>query len=1121
MRSTRGWSKDLLRELGPCWPEDARLSAAQVGEIELGLHLLQSIDKSAPAMDLWPLLSGYPYAQASVPDLTAEAQERIDHARYYLSGLRRRHVWETLLTAYVNLPQQFRGFDLISIDSVPERREPSIGACRFDTYEAALASVAATPGKRLPMAGAGEYRFSANRTAHAVTVPPELVDAVEPARMPIRAGKAGEGAPIVVTRSDLLRAAEAMDAAARTHDPTTRNRWTDSFGEVEMAVATMTDFSETPDWELTIGGLFHLVGMVGAGKSTIMHLLTYHCVVQLGLKVTVVVGDVAESLRIATTFNELESDQIWAAPIVGRSTRERHIQRLHMRKHSAGAVSMLAHSDPAFNYLSSACPLDGLRGFEDKEPLRINDAPCERLLPVPTVAIDPYTDPDDNSSAPTRRAAEPVPHGCPLWNRCPRHRAARELVDAPVWVATMPSLLHARLPKHQCDETIRYLEAAADRSDLIIIDEADRVQTQLDSAFAPAETLIGSGDESWIDLLQQHAIRLVSADGRKKLTNPRVSEWIKALDLVHSAADSIYIMLNASKDLRDWVGTKYFSTMTLHQELYNDWVIDDQDATVDRDFFESVLNQFRDRPVQHGADRDTEDGRLVADLVDLTNMLLSYESDPTRLDAALAKLTCGASTLAQDQDRNRTRFTFTLLVAALDNRLNFVTSTWPTVEAELELENTANSLTRRPPRDYEPVMAESPMGNVLGYQFTQEVPGPPPHSGSLRFFHCNGVGRDLLRRLPDIGLTDDSVGPHVLLMSGTSWAGTSTRYHLNIPVSAILKPKKKHVDAIRQTAFKREPVLDRAGEPIRISGNRHREAALKEMLDQLAIPDENFPGATSTLAEELEALPDGRKKILLLTGSYAEANTVANYLHESPAWKGNVTQLIPDDAERDDVWRSLRRGDVASYASMTSQILVAPLLAVERGHNIVLDDGTAAIGSVYFLVRPHDRPDDINLAIHAINDWAIRFTANPNGPFYDLVNQHATLNQAADDFRRQARLKARHYLTRSVARSALTDAERRSFDWDQMVTMWQVIGRLVRGGVAARVKFCDAAFFPQAAAGSGIPDTARISLLSGFEQLLKPYFDPTATHIAAADKSVATALFQPFWDALIHLDERE
>jgi hypothetical protein len=45
------------------------------------------------------------------------------------------------------------------------------------------------------------------------------------------------------------------------------------------------------EWELTIDSLFHLVGMVGAGKSTIMHLLTYHCVVELGLKVTIVVGD--------------------------------------------------------------------------------------------------------------------------------------------------------------------------------------------------------------------------------------------------------------------------------------------------------------------------------------------------------------------------------------------------------------------------------------------------------------------------------------------------------------------------------------------------------------------------------------------------------------------------------------------------------------------------------------------------------------------------------------------------------------------------------------------------------------------------------------------------------------
>ena len=75
-----------------------------------------------------------------------------------------------------------------------------------------------------------------------------------------------------------------------------------------------------------------------------------------------------------------------------------------------------------------------------------------------------------------------------------------------------------------------------------------------------------------------------------------------------------------------------------------------------------------------------------------------------------------------------------------------------------------------------------------------------------------------------------------------------------------------------------------------------------------------------------------------------------------------MTTLISDDADFDDAWVTLpgggagearlRRGDVASFAATDSEILVAPLLAVERGHNIVVPGGKAAIGTVYFLARP-------------------------------------------------------------------------------------------------------------------------------------------------------------------------
>ena len=40
---------------------------------------------------------------------------------------------------------------------------------------------------------------------------------------------------------------------------------------------------------------------------------------------------------------------------------------------------------------------------------------------------------------------------------------------------------------------------------------------------------------------------------------------------------------------------------------------------------------------------------------------------------------------------------------------------------------------------------------------------------------------------------------------------------------------------------------------------------------------------------------------------------------------------------------------------------------------------------------------------------------------------------------------------------------RRALIWSQQVSIWQVIGRLVRGGCEAQVFFCDAKFAPRTA----------------------------------------------------------
>ena len=104
------------------------------------------------------------------------------------------------------------------------------------------------------------------------------------------------------------------------------------------------------------------------------------------------------------------------------------------------------------------------------------------------------------------------------------------------------------------------------------------------------------------------------------------------------------------------------------------------------------------------------------------------------------------------------------------------------------------------------------------------------------------------------------------------------------------------------------------GQALRLSGIDLTRTAGAHAADAAASwpsPSRTLAGATSKLADELADLaatdPD-RCRILILTGSYAEARDAADYLNGLPEWAGRVTTLISDDADYDDAWATLPGG---------------------------------------------------------------------------------------------------------------------------------------------------------------------------------------------------------------------
>jgi len=1218
MRDTSGWYDKLAKEIKPYWPRDPQyrdVKPSLLFQVELNLRLLERLDPAADPKCAYTLLGGYPFAAAAGIATTDEHTGWITAVRHRLWKLRRRYVWVQHLETYWQLPERLRRYREPAGAEPMYAVEPTVLRERLQVYDEQLATMPRYATEPLPSAEAGQARFVERRHPASVTIPQQLC-LPEPPGHDLASVPASTRGPLQIPLAELADTARWMDDETRERGLKFGN-WVQRLDDLNLDVLAPDGRTFQESDTLVLDRLTHLVGMVGAGKSTLMTLIAvWGAHPERGYRTTLIVGDVAEQLTLTTMLCDLG---LAATPVLGGSTRERHAARLHRRLATRGKDNLLAHDDPSFDAVSTACPLDALRGLEPAHPLRYADAPCSHLYPVkpkkPTTVSDvglpapygshassPLADEDDDD------LPKGDPYSCPMWSACPRHAPDRDMVDALIWIANPASLLISTVPRQQNPQKLRRLELACLRSDIIIVDETDRVQMNLDTSFAPAATLVVKGPESWLDRLHTHKIDELARHGRLQLSDRDVERWTAALDVVSTATNRIYAMLIADADLRAWVDIEYLAAWTLQEKLLNAWYplatadTDDDGLLDDTDVYEAddhaageqtglhardepwaplraalteAFDDFRDDPLgDRGRIRHSATGLMVATTQDLLHTLRERETK-ARLRSLLAVLLDGSpmttGQLHQPDpapgdpernpadvwgsnawlERNTTRLRFTLLVAVLNHRLDRVTNLWPQVEAALRLESADNELSRRPPQDYAPVVPEAPMGNVLGFQYLPDEPTPDGNeqrSGTLRFFRCAGVGRELLLNLPAFGADPAAgrPGPNVLIMSGTSWAGTSTRAHVLAPVTAILKPSPDAIAAVRGTRFRVRFLYDGAT-PLRLSGARPdtRHTILRQMVTKLGKPQ---PGTTSSiLDQELRRIGDDhRRRALLLVGSYKEATIAADTLEEIPRWAGRVRVLANDDAELDSPGTpgdglthaaALRRGDLASFADdPDAELLVAPLLAVERGHNILNSQRTAAFGVALFLARPHPRPDDLSLAVFAINDWVTRFTRDlpglEAGTFSKLVADAAHLDAAGLAFRHLARGEWRRLLSRRYAYSSLTPAEKTSFAWDQLVTIWQVIGRLVRGGVPAEVVFVDAAFAPayaHAMAPAEDDETAGPrrrrrndpGLLIKLRDVLTPYFatdtDPREFP-NPSDPALVQAPYQPLYDALCGMD---
>lgn len=341
-------------------------------------------------------------------------------------------------------------------------------------------------------------------------------------------------------------------------------------------------------------------------------------------------------------------------------------------------------------------------------------------------------------------------------------------------------------------------------------------------------------------------------------------------------------------------------------------------------------------------------------------------------------------------------------------------------------------------RDYQAFMKEAMTGITLGYKY--ELPDNEK-TGEFKLIEYTAVGRLLLHDWHNLYQEcDEKAGPAVVFLSGTSHAPKSAHYDLKTPSEWLLRANRQ--GSVIQMNYK--PVLDEVrGEFYSVSGIRDPEQR-----------NQYLSGIVQHLKPDIEyelkhwRTEGNNRRVLLVVNSYDDVETVCSVFRNDRTWAGRYKALSRDDRHQEDQYSRVL---IESFYREGAEVLIVPLLSVGRGYNILDRQGQALFGSVFFLVRPYPIPNDLNYLVQVLHAYLPEYLRRIEG-------KNFVYDKAVTKLRQISSGKLGHMYMKPDFWSILSPNEREIMGWYTFVPVWQMIGRLLRGGLEARVYFCDAKF---------------------------------------------------------------
>lgn len=635
-------------------------------------------------------------------------------------------------------------------------------------------------------------------------------------------------------------------------------------------------------------------------------------------------------------------------------------------------------------------------------------------------------------------------HNCPYMDICPAVRMYRDVYTSNVIVTTVQGLAAIRL----LGDNKLFLEYVLEQADLVIFDECDKVQKTLDEFFTPSASF---------DKFRQNAAALCSEamnketealDGMEKNESGYIRKLMRSLGVCMAVREAI----SAYGGTWRTILSRTFSAEILYQAICrenqkNKYISDKSLEHMRR----VTIGLDHDKDIEHILKFALSEDDIKIFSSDISDWLTDNNCKPDKTFSDHIKLY--------------------LVVAAFDNYIRDISDSYLFLPYERKTQQELTDFLSTRFTAQQKILPSSAMGNLFGMK-------NDPQKG-LILYRQYAFGRALMERMPWLRLTDKGqpAGPNVLLLSGSSWADGCLQYHVNVPVKYLLEAEEWKRRKIAESKM-----ID-LGTAIRVSGSGSEER------------EENLTEVIKKIMGTIEAELRSEGKLLMIVNSYSEAQTAASCLNGLLS-NGKTVACMSREADEFDE-NMILRSEIADFSDHSADIMVAPAQAIERGYNIVDKDGHSAFGSVFFLVRPMEVPDEISSKCTKLNGY---------------LERHCVLSGKKNAFDRAAKLRSEATRQWSLMErqgkmqlSSLDPVMKLDVTASLFVLILQIFGRLCRitdeSKPAPRVYFADGAF------RRSEKNTAGYDLLNELIDYLDSMIDNKETG------KIAETLYQPFYEA--------